>query len=225
MEIGVIVFSRMSSSRLPGKALRPMGDMTLVEWVLRRAESIGIKVVLATSNELDDDKLVQHAESLGFSVFRGSLDNVLERGLLAAEFFGFDYFFRICGDRPFFDLEEMERMLEIISSSKHKGSDLISTHSSNLPKGLTTELVKTSALKRVLEQTNLFDRHFEHMTLYFYENPQSFSIYKYNSEYESDETICLAVDSVEDYQELSTVCELTRDCLIETNNAIKYLKN
>ncbi len=215
----------MSSSRLPGKALRAMGNMTLVEWVLRRAESVGIKVVLATSYKLDDDKLAHHVESLGFSVFRGSLDNVLERGLLAAEFFGFDYFFRICGDRPFFDLEEMDRMLGIILSEKRKGSDLISTLASNLPKGLTTELVKTTALKRILEQTNLLDRHFEHMTLYFYENPQKFRIHKYNSEYESDQTICLAVDSVEDYKKLSQVCKLTRDCLIETHNAIKYLKN
>ena len=222
--LGVLVFSRMSSSRLPGKALKPMGGMPLVERVLRRAATTGLKVALATSTEKEDDVLANHVKSLGFSVYRGSLDNVIERGVLAAETFGFDYFFRICGDRPFFDLDEMKRMIEILSMDAPQPFDLISTLSRDLPKGLTTELIKTSSLKSILNQTNLNEVHQEHLTAYFYEYPEKFRMNVYASLYESNKDICLAVDTVEDYQKLSNICALEGDVLLDTSKAIAYLK-
>jgi spore coat polysaccharide biosynthesis protein SpsF len=224
VNVGVIVFSRMSSSRLPGKALRSMGSMPLVEWVMRRAAATGLKVVLATSTENEDDILANHVTSLGFSVYRGSLNSVLERGVLAAETFGFEYFFRLCGDRPFFDLDEMNRMIEILSQDAPQSFDLISTSSIDLPKGLTTELIKTAALKNILYQTNLNEEHQEHMTAYFYEYPEKFRMYVYAAPFKSKKDICLAVDTVEDYQKLSGICSLESDVLLDTFKAIAYLQ-
>lgn len=224
MTTGVLVFSRMSSSRLPGKALKPLGSMPLVEWVLRRAASTGLKVVLATSIDVEDDVLTEQVKSMGFSVYRGSLNNVLERGVLAAETFGFDYFFRICGDRPFFDLDEMKRMVEILSLDAPQPFDLISTLSRDLPKGLTTELIKTVTLKSILNQTNLNEAHQEHLTAYFYEYPEKFRMNVYASLYESNKDICLAVDTAEDYQMLSKICSLEGDVLLDTFKAIAYLQ-
>ena len=224
MNTGVIVFSRMSSSRLPGKALKPMGSMPLVEWVLRRASTTGLKVVLATSTEKEDDVLTELVKSLGFSVYRGSLNNVLERGVLAAEAFGFECFFRICGDRPFFDLDEMNKMREVINIQVHKPWDLISTFSKDLPKGLTTELIRTKSLIGVLKQMNVTDSHKEHLTSYLYEFPENFEMHIYASPYASNKDICLAVDTLEDYQKLSEICLFGGDVKLDTSKAISLLQ-
>jgi len=47
--MGTMVFSRHDSSRLPGKALRPIGGMPLLERVIRRAQLLPWPVYLATT--------------------------------------------------------------------------------------------------------------------------------------------------------------------------------
>lgn len=94
MRIGIIVFSRMSSSRLPGKALMQLGGIPLVERVLRRASLCGLPVCFATSTDCSDNILAEFVESLGYKVYRGELTDVLNRAAKAAETFVFDYFFQ-----------------------------------------------------------------------------------------------------------------------------------
>jgi len=69
-----IVQARMGSTRLPGKVMRPINGVPLIELLLRRlsrAKSLD-RIVLATSDRGENDELARHVRGLGLDVFQGS---------------------------------------------------------------------------------------------------------------------------------------------------------
>jgi spore coat polysaccharide biosynthesis protein SpsF (cytidylyltransferase family) len=65
MSTTAIIQARMSSTRLPGKVLAPLGDSHVLAWVIqaaRQAQSVD-EVVVATSTDLSDDRV--HASPKG----------------------------------------------------------------------------------------------------------------------------------------------------------------
>ena len=81
MEVLAIIQARMSSSRLPGKVLKPILGKPMIwhQWQrIKRAKKI-TKFVLATSHDRSDDRLAHYFLDMGIDVFRGSLNDVLSR--------------------------------------------------------------------------------------------------------------------------------------------------
>lgn len=99
MKIGVVVQARNSSTRYPGKMLHDFLGKPAIEWVLDRCLKVeaGYKI-LATSEDKDDDILADIAQSKGWKVVRGSVNDVLERFAKAVRGFGLDTVARITGD-------------------------------------------------------------------------------------------------------------------------------
>jgi spore coat polysaccharide biosynthesis protein SpsF (cytidylyltransferase family) len=173
-KIGLIIFSRMDSKRLPGKALIDISGRPLLGRVIDRAKYVeGVDdIVVATTSRKIDDPIVSFAENESIKVYRGGLDRVADRALGACSKFKFDRFVRVCGDRPFFCHKVVTKLIEIHTL----GVDLTTT---NLPKayppGLTGEVVSVDALNKVFKNTsNPEDQ--EHLTRYFYHHPEKFVI-------------------------------------------------
>ena len=76
-----IVQARMQSIRLPGKVLKKIKTKSLIEILFYRlSQSKKIdKIILATSENKENDILSKTVEKLGFEVFRGSEEDVLDR--------------------------------------------------------------------------------------------------------------------------------------------------
>jgi spore coat polysaccharide biosynthesis protein SpsF (cytidylyltransferase family) len=81
----VVVQARLGSSRLPGKALLPIGNMPIVVLAAKRAGNTELPVRVATSSDRLDDPLVKALLQHGLEVKRGALDDVLGRFLMATE--------------------------------------------------------------------------------------------------------------------------------------------
>lgn len=225
MTTGVLVFSRMSSSRLPGKAMMDVGGMPLLERVLRRAKGTGLPVALATSTEPEDDVLATLTSSFGCRVVRGSLDDVLGRAALAVETLGWDAFFRLCGDRPFFDVDEIRRWYaDLVVDAEAIDFDLVTNTSPALPRGLSTELVNARAVLTLSQALELDLDHREHLTSYIYEHETKFRIRRVHSDHETDDNPHLAVDRRQDYEALSAVCSMDPDVHISTSRAIDLFR-
>ena len=96
---------RMSSSRLPGKALAPIRGKSVIQHIIERARLVTCSdvIVLCTSTDQEDDILESIAGKNGIGVFRGSREDVLERLLGAALHFHTDYFINYTGDNIFCD--------------------------------------------------------------------------------------------------------------------------
>ena len=67
MATGLIIFARMSSSRLPGKMLLPIAGRALLGRVIDRARCVkgDRPVVVATSKEAADDAIERFARAEG----------------------------------------------------------------------------------------------------------------------------------------------------------------
>jgi len=181
IRVGILAFARYDSSRLPGKALRPVGGMPLLERVIRRAQLCQLPVFLATTDRPSDDALVALADRLGVASFRGSSDRVLERSVLAAEAFGLDAFARLCADRPLFPLDDLRQAVALAKDTGQGTPDLITTYSPGVTiRGLTTELVRTETLRMFLVRGPSVEEQ-EHVTPYFYAHPEEFRIIQLHS--------------------------------------------
>lgn len=97
-----IIQARMSSSRLPGKVMKELAGKPMIWHIYKRAESCRNveKVIVATSTEQSDDELVAYCEKNNLNVYRGSLDNVLDRFIQILDQENYKYFVRITGDCP-----------------------------------------------------------------------------------------------------------------------------
>ena len=180
LRLGTLVFARSESSRLPDKALRHVGGMPLLERVIRRARLLPWPVFLATTERAADDRLVALATRLGIDSFRGSADRVLERAVLAAEAFGLEAFARLCGDRPLFPLDDLRKAAQAMqagpAADAEPAPDLVTTlGDGRCPRGLTTEVVRTGSLRRILDLGASAEQQ-EHLTRYFYDHPAEFRI-------------------------------------------------
>ena len=174
MKVGALIFSRHNSSRLPGKALRNIAGRELLGRVLDRAASLSNvdQVVVATSTCEIDDAIVQYAHGQGYQTFRGDAANVALRAVDACEWFGWDGFARICGDRPFFDPAIVD---QAVTMFKRGGYDLVTTSGEHpLPPGLTVEIIRCSALKAHLDDFSPSSE--EHVSSFFYEHLNKFAI-------------------------------------------------
>ena len=100
-----IVQARMGSKRLPGKVLLKVNGKTLIEILMQRlllSKKIE-KIVLATSKKKENDPLVEEVKDLGFKVYRGSENDVLDRYFNVAKKFKANVIVRITGDCPLID--------------------------------------------------------------------------------------------------------------------------
>ena len=158
-----IVQARVGSIRLPGKVLKEINGKSLIEILFHRlAQSKKIdKIILATTKNIENDKLVNLVENLGYEVFRGNETDVLDRYYHAAKKHRSETVVRITGDCPIIDPELVD---EIISIYGQENADYVSnTNPPTYPDGLDTEVFSFEALKIAHEQTKEpFDR--EHVT-------------------------------------------------------------
>ncbi|MDO8562012.1 MAG: glycosyltransferase family protein [bacterium] len=202
--ISAIIQARMSSTRLPGKVLLPLGDTTVLGMTVRqvkKAKKIGT-VILATSVEKEDDTVAQHGEELGVTVFRGSLSDVLDRYYQASKQFGAEHICRITSDCPLID----PNIIDLVAAEYEKGDcDYISNGRvpSTYPDGMDTEISSFSALEKAWKEARLPSER-EHVTTYIWNHPEMFRVREVKSS-EDLSAVRLTVDEPEDYEMIKSI--------------------
>jgi spore coat polysaccharide biosynthesis protein SpsF len=193
---GIILQARIGSSRLPGKALEPVGGCSMLERCLRRLIASGVAhVVLATTRLAEDDVLAAIAGKLGVPVFRGDVDDVLGRYVAAADAFKLDPVVRATGDNPCVDIQAPGRVLAALCST---GADFAIEE--GLPYGACVEAMTTSALQHAaVGARDPYDR--EHVTSYIKRRRDLFSVLDLNAPAPLHRpSLRLTVDTFEDLQ-------------------------
>src|SRR4030042_2449084 len=161
-----IIQARMGSTRLPGKVLKKVGGVTLLEYEikrLKRAKKIN-KVVVATTISKKDDRIEKLCRQIGVAFFRGSENDVLDRYYQCAiKYPQYKNIVRITGDCPLIDPAVID---EVISFFEKNDFDYASNvEPPTFPDGMDIEIFKNSALKTAAQKAELIsDR--EHVTPY-----------------------------------------------------------
>lgn len=164
-----VLQARMSSSRLPGKVLKPLlGAPMLMRQVerARRAKSLD-DVVIATSTDASDDVLVAACERHGIAWRRGSLDDVLDRYYGVAKSESAATVVRLTGDCPLLDPAVVDRVVETFASGDvdYASNTLLPTY----PDGLDVEVMTFAALEDAWRNARLRSER-EHVTPYIKTN-------------------------------------------------------
>ena len=176
IKIGIIIFSRMSSKRLPGKALKRINGTELLLRSYESCQTIAkeIPIIISTSVSKSDDEIEDLANKKNLILFRGSLNNVLERAYETCQKFDLTHFVRFCGDRPLYP----RSLINLLTSSfQDERVDLLSSNLSKnmLPPGLTSEIMSKKSIEYILKKTN-DPYHLEHISSYIYQNKKFFNI-------------------------------------------------
>ncbi len=143
--------ARTDSTRLPSKVLKTLlGKPMIIQELIRvkRSKTIN-KLVLLTSKESSDDELTSIVSGFGFSVFRGSKDNVLERFHQCAQELKLednDIVVRLTGDCPVHDADIID---ELINAFLESDFDYMANSVNPIyPDGLDAEVFTFKALKK-----------------------------------------------------------------------------
>lgn len=199
-KVGVITQARVGSTRLPGKTLKMVNGISLLEYHLRRLKKSGIPVYLATTHEAEAENLLRIADSMGIPHFRGSTEDVLARFYHCAEAAGLETIVRVTSDCPLVDGSMIARALkEYLSLQEGKDCYLSNTRERRMPRGFDFEIFGFEALENAFEKAqDAFDR--EHVTPYVYRSSAKI-IHYFEADFEKDRSSYrITVDTKEDFE-------------------------
>lgn len=168
-----IIQARMDSSRLPGKILMNLSGKTVLQWCIDAASATkGIdEVVVATSDEANDNDIEKYCQEHNVKCFRGSKDNVLARMVDAAKDADADIVMRLTADCPLLDPDICDAVLYLL---KQEECDYASNvEPPTWPDGVDCEVMTRKALETALEKaTTKYEK--EHVTVYLQNNQAEF---------------------------------------------------
>ena len=202
MKIAAIIQARMSSKRLPNKVMLPLSGKPVLEHVIERLKYSKIieDIIVATSSDPSDQKIVDYCKKKKISFFCGNLTDVLDRYYQAAKKNNIDVVVRITSDCPLIDPEIVDEVLKNFFLNDY---DLFSL-GGEFPDGLDCQVFKFSALaKSWVEATLKSDR--EHVGTYIENtNPKVFKIGALKK-FKNLQNYRWTIDQIEDYEFLKKI--------------------
>jgi len=116
-----LIIARLSSSRLPKKNMMLIEGKPMIAHLIERIKNSKFidEIVITTSDDISDDDLETFAKENRVSIFRGSLQDVMQRTIDAAKHFQATNIVEILGDNPLVHHELID----------HVGELFIKTHS------------------------------------------------------------------------------------------------
>lgn len=179
MKFLFLIQARLNSSRLPQKILEPvLSETTIIELIYKRVLQCKYAnhnnvVILTTDNKIDD-KLVEFLKQKDIRYYRGSELNVYSRFSSFIESLEDkpDFFFRVCSDNPFIEPDFLDSLCN--SAINTPQADYLSYAASDgVPAiqkkyGLFAELINTQTFTNSNYQHTPYDQ--EHVTPWLYQS-------------------------------------------------------
>lgn len=203
MSVLAITQARMKSTRLPGKIMKKIESKVLLEIHLDRISKSKVidHLIVATSTEPEDDAIEVFCLERGYTCYRGSEQDVLDRFYQAVKGSNYEHIIRLTSDCPLIDSDLIDKIvyhyfqneLDYCSNTLHP----------TYPDGQDVEVFRYSALKFAWQEATVSsDR--EHVTPYIWRN----STFKGSEVFKSDNfeegynygRIRMTVDEEKDYQ-------------------------
>lgn len=214
---GIIVTARVKSTRLPEKVLARIKNRYAIEILLDHviADDNKYQVILAIPESKENDILEQIAIDKGVDVYRGYDDSPLHRLYHCAVDNDFQHVVRITADDILIDQTLMRNQIKF-----HIRGGLDYTYMKQCPEGIAGEVIKVSALKKVIEKVGSTPVEF----VSYYLKNDKFIYKEYFPPYEYKFSYRLTMD----YEEDLTLLRLLHVSLSEpigTLDIVNFLKN
>ncbi|MFA6551013.1 MAG: glycosyltransferase family protein [Patescibacteria group bacterium] len=165
-----IIQARYGSTRLPGKVLKKINGVTLLEYEINRvkkAKKID-KIVIATTDNKDGEKIKNLCKKNRIDCFRGSEDDVLDRYYRCSlKYPKYKNIIRITGDCPLIDPVVIDEVVDLFIKRKYDYASNIQRET--YPDGMDVEIFKKEILAIAAQEAKLASER-EHVTLYIRNN-------------------------------------------------------
>jgi spore coat polysaccharide biosynthesis protein SpsF (cytidylyltransferase family) len=165
----LIIQARCGSTRLPGKVLKEINGKSLLQIHLdrlKKCKSVS-EIIIATTTNSEDYIIFEKANEFGFSAFKGSESDVLDRFYQAVKDKNADWIVRVTSDCPLIDPVLVDKVIDFVQSNKKDyGSN---TFIENYPDGQDIEVFKFSALETAWHNAKLLSER-EHVTPFIRNN-------------------------------------------------------
>lgn len=176
MKFLVIIQARCGSSRLPAKVLKDIAGKTALEQMLNRvSKSSKIdEIMVATTIHAEDLSIVNLVSGLGYRVFAGSSEDVLDRYYQAAKLIKPEYVIRLTADCPLFDWRLLDEAIEELNDD----TDDLCSYTETFPDGEDLEIIRFHVLEETWKNAHLASER-EHVTLYVKSHPELYKLQNY----------------------------------------------
>ncbi len=217
-KIVAVVQARMGSSRLPGKSLAKIGNLSLIELVMKRVTRSKLvdEIILATTVNNNDDILAEHVTELGYNVYRGSELDVLSRFINAVTSSEPTVIVRITGDCPLISPKLIDKAIQNFNNSNVDYLSLSIGEGKVLayPRGFDVEVTSLEALTNAYKRAEKkYER--EHVMPYIYTHLEDFSIkYVEPEKMFSRPSYRLCVDTEKDLKLIEAMYEFFKEDLL-----------
>ncbi|UBZ06865.1 hypothetical protein LDL76_16100 [Salegentibacter mishustinae] len=224
MNNAIIIYSRMGSSRLPGKATKFISEYPLLEHIVLRIKKIenkieNLSIIIATTVNREDDIISEIAEKLNVECFRGHPTDLIDRTSKIINKHKLDTFCRVNGDCPFVDANLILKGYDILKNSNY----LLVTNilKRTFPYGVAVEWVDC---KKYLElNNNVKDVELEHVTMHLYKDLSKNEIYNIENDLDYSH-LELAVDLPADLTRIKSYFDNNKNISCQELN-FKQLNN
>ena len=199
----LITQARSGSTRLPGKVLKEINGKTLLQIHLdrlKKCKSVS-EIIVATTTNNEDQIIFDKAVDWGFSAFRGSESDVLDRFYQAVKDKNADWIVRVTSDCPLIDPVLVDNVIDFVQiNDKDYGSNILIE---NYPDGQDIEVFKFSVLEKAWKNAKLLSER-EHVTPYIRNNSDNkggdfFSAINYPCDFDFSK-IRMTVDEIRDFE-------------------------
>ncbi len=204
----ILIQARRASSRLPDKILLPLAGKPLLIRMAERvkAAKTPVEIVIATTTNKEDDKIVGLCEEFDFKYFRGHPSDLLDRHYKAGLENNADAVVKIPSDCPLICPDVIDRVLEFYSVHKNEFDFVSNLHPATYPDGQDVEVMPMNVLEQAWKEAEKdFER--EHTTPFIWERPERFRIGNVEWETGLDFSLShrLTIDYKEDYDFIKRV--------------------
>jgi len=111
----VIIVARCKSERFPNKVIANLGNKPVIVHLIDKAKLMKTNwVIVATSNEPEDDRIQNLCQNNGVECYRGSNRDLYGRLKGCVEKYDITHYIEFSGDSPFVDIRPAKRILELM---------------------------------------------------------------------------------------------------------------
>jgi spore coat polysaccharide biosynthesis protein SpsF len=198
-----ILQARLSSTRLPGKVLKPIMNKPMLAYQIERIKKSRLidKVILATSTSAEDMALVELAQDLGIEAYRGNLENVLDRFYQAGKQYQPDHIVRLTGDCPLLDPGLVDDLIQFHLDGHYDYSS--NCQQPTFPDGLDAEIMRWQVLEEAFQEAKLPSEK-EHVTPFIHRRPERYQLGHFKNA-EDHSGLRWTVDEAKDFELIENI--------------------
>ena len=212
----------MTSTRLPGKVLLPVGGQPLLHYHVTRLKQSGLPLYLAITTNAADDPLAAFAAAHDLPCTRGDEHDVLGRYHQCAAAHGLDVIVRVTSDCPLIDGALVAAGVREYVRLGNPRLYLSNVLRRTFPRGFDFEIFSRPLLNEAFQRATLpGDR--EHVTPYIHQNRSGKVHFHHSARVPDRSQYRLTVDTAADFALIKILIEQYDAAMLDADQLIRLL--